>query len=57
MMIEIKKPYGAIAENLITSRFEREGKFYIVDDMGNVFEISEQDYINLKCPVKVKRYR
>ena len=56
-MIKTIKPFGAIVEFLIAYRFAKEGKYYIVDELSNVMEVSEEEYKKLKCPIRKFRQR
>jgi len=51
-MIETKRPYGSMTDKAIQYRFEQDGKFYIVDRGYNTIEVSEKEYMKLKCPVR-----
>ena len=53
MMMKTIKPSGVyVGESIIQYRYEREGKYYIVDKGFNKMEISQEDYMKLKCPIK-----
>ena len=49
-MVSIKKPYGAIHEDWIAFLLpqRRDGRYYILDDFGNVLEVEEKVYLYLK---------
>jgi len=52
MMIATLRPYGSINDKSIQYRFENKGKFYVVDKGYNPIEVSESEYMKLKCPVR-----
>lgn len=53
MMLMAIKPKGLfISDKSIQYRKEIEGKFYVFDKAYNKIEISKEDYMKLKCPIK-----
>ena len=50
-MITTIRPYGATS-NDIRYRYEEDGKYYIVDNAYNQFEVSKHEYMKLKAPIK-----
>ena len=54
-MISTLRPYGA-TNVPIKFRYEEEGKYYVIDEVSNQYEISKSEYMKLTCPVKkIKR--
>ena len=51
-MIETIKPRGAISEKLVKGIITHHHKPCIVDISGNIYEVREYDYLNLKGKVK-----
>jgi len=52
-MITSKNPSLVIfSNNLARYRYKQKGKFYVVDNLSNVFEVDEAEYKRLKIPVK-----
>ena len=56
MMIETKIPYGSVSDRVVEYRYQENGKYYVVDNASNIWEINENEYMKLKCPIK-KVYR
>ena len=55
-MIETIRPRGAINERIVIGVRSVNGKFYVVDTCRNVMEVSEQDYLMMKCKEGIKDY-
>lgn len=53
-MISTLKPYGATSS--AKYRYEEEGRYYVIDDVSNQYEVAKSEYMKLTCPVKkIKR--
>lgn len=46
-MVETIRPRGAISESLVVSVYEKEGKFYLIDEVGNRMRIPEYEFNRL----------
>lgn len=46
------KPFGAVANDLLQFKFELRGKYYVADKTFNYYEVSENEYLSLKLPIK-----
>ena len=52
-MIKTLKPKTLFISNTcIKSRFEFNGKYYVVDNAYNELEITKEDYYKLHCPIR-----
>ena len=56
-MISVTKPYGAVATDLMKSKYELNGKFYVADKQNNRYEVDEKEYPNIKLPIKERGYQ
>lgn len=56
-MTSVIKPYGAVATDLLKSKFELNGKCYVVDRQNNRYEVDENEYTNIKLPIKERGYK
>lgn len=56
-MISVIKPYGAVATDLMKSKYELNGKFYVVDKQNNRYEVDENEYLNTDLPIKERGYK
>ena len=56
-MISTIKPFGAVATDLMKSKYELNGKFYVVDKQNNRYEVDENEYPNIKLPIKERGYK
>ena len=53
MMIAVLKPSGLFISDVeLKCRYQLNGKFYVVDNGYNKLEVSEKDYMRLKCPIR-----
>lgn len=51
-MISTIKPFGSFADRLAQYRFTQDGKYYVVDEEYNQYQIEESEYMALKCPIR-----
>lgn len=55
MMLNAIKPHGLIiSDQMIKYRLEEYEKFYVIDKGYNKIEISKEDYMRLKAPIRKK---
>ena len=47
-MIHIEKPYGAISEKCVAKKVKNKNGYFIIDNLGNRWEISEKDFERLE---------
>ena len=46
-MVKLKGRNHYISEKIVKKVFKHDGKFYLIDNYGNRYEIEELDYYNL----------
>jgi len=52
IMVETINPSGGINECLIKCRCEARGKYYVIDFIGNSYEVSKETYNRLTCRIR-----